>query len=75
MKNNIVKTAPFIHGSEISLNLHLDLLIGLFAVMIIAVVQNGIRVLSLCLLSALTAWATEKVGQCSVLLLFLFGCL
>jgi electron transport complex protein RnfD len=58
----IVKNAPFIHGSEISLNLHLDLLIGLISVMIISVVQNGPRVLSLCVLSALTAWATEKVG-------------
>lgn len=62
MKKYAVKTAPFIHGSEISLNLHFDLLIGLLSVMIISVVQNGIRALTLCLFSALTAWITEKIG-------------
>ena len=57
-----VKSSPFIHGSENTLNLHLDLLIGLLSVMIISVVQNGLRALTLCLFSALTAWVTEKVG-------------
>ena len=57
-----IKSSPFIHGSENSLNLHLDLLIGLLSVMIISVVQNGLRILSLCLLSAFTAWITEKIG-------------
>ena len=62
MKRRVVKTAPFIHGSENSLNLQLDLLIGLLSVIIISVVQNGFRTLSLCLFSALTAWLTEKIG-------------
>ena len=57
-----VKASPFIHGSENTLNLHLDLLIGLLSVMIISVVQNGLRALALCLFSALTAWVTEKIG-------------
>jgi len=62
MSNRIIKTAPFIHGSEVSLNLHFDLLIGLLSVMIISVVQNGFRALTVCSLSAFTAWATEKIG-------------
>lgn len=62
MIKSSVKASPFIHGSENSLNLHLDLLIGLLSVMIIAVVQNGFRALTLCLFSALTAWITEKIG-------------
>ncbi|MBO5106658.1 MAG: RnfABCDGE type electron transport complex subunit D [Clostridia bacterium] len=61
IKSNI-KASPFIHGSENALNLHLDLLIGLLSVMIISVVQNGLRALTLCLFSALTAWLTEKIG-------------
>lgn len=63
MNKSNVKTAPFIHGSEVSLNLHLDLLIGLLSVMIISVVQNGFRVLSICLFSAFAAWLTETLGQ------------
>ncbi len=62
MTRTVIKSSPFIHGSEKTLNLHLDLLIGLLSVMIISVVQNGLRALSLCLFSALTAWLTEKIG-------------
>jgi len=62
MNKASVKTSPFIHGSETSINLHFDLLIGLLSVMIISVVQNGLRALTLCLLSAMTAWITEKIG-------------
>lgn len=62
MKKFEIKSAPFIHGDETALNLHFDLLFGLIAVMIIAVVQNGFRVLTLCLLSAFAAWLTETVG-------------
>ena len=62
MSNNQIKASPFIHGSENSLNLHLDLLIGLLSVMIIAVVQNGPRALVLCVFCALVAWITEKIG-------------
>lgn len=57
-----IKDAPFLHDSEIALNLQVDLLIGLLAVMIIAVVQNGLRVLALCAVSAFAAWATETLG-------------
>ena len=63
MNKSNVKAAPFIHGSEVSINLHIDLLIGLLSVMIISVVQNGFRVLSLCLFSAFAAWLTETLGQ------------
>ena len=38
-----VKAAPFIHGSEVSINIHLDLLIGLLSIVIISSVQNGLR--------------------------------
>lgn len=62
MSHNQIKASPFIHGSENSLNLHLDLLIGLLSVMIIAVVQNGLRALVLCVFCALVAWITEKIG-------------
>lgn len=62
MNKYSIKASPFIHGSEKSINLHFDLLIGLLSVMIISVVQNGIRALVLCLFSALIAWLTEKVG-------------
>ncbi len=62
MIKSSVKASPFIHSSETSLNLHLDLLIGLLSVMIISVVQNGLRALTLCLFCALTAWLTEKIG-------------
>lgn len=57
-----IESAPFIHGSESTLNLHLDLIIGLLSVMIISVVQNGLRALIMCALCAFTAWITEKVG-------------
>ncbi len=57
-----IESAPFIHGSESTLNLHLDLIIGLLSVMIISVVQNGLRALSMCVLCAFIAWITEKVG-------------
>ena len=57
-----VKAAPFIHGSEVSINIHLDLLIGLLSIVIISSVQNGLRALVLCMFSAVTAWVTEKVG-------------
>ena len=62
MNKSVVKLSPFIHGCEISLNLQFDLLIGLCSVMIISVVQNGLRALVLCLFCALTAWITEKIG-------------
>ena len=62
MSRALIKSSPFIHGSENYLNIHLDLFIGLLSVMIVSVVQNGLRALTLCLFSALTAWITEKIG-------------
>lgn len=62
MKNSVIKSAPFLHNSETTFNLHIDLLIGLLAVLVVAVVQNGLRVLALCLLSAFAAWIVETVG-------------
>ncbi len=62
MNSNSIKSSPFIHDNETSINLHLDLLIGLLSVMIIAIVQNGLRVIVLCFLCAVVAWITEKIG-------------
>ena len=62
MISSKIGSAPFLHNSETTFNFHIDLLIGLLAVMVIAVVQNGFRVLSLCLLSAFSAWLVETVG-------------
>ncbi len=63
MKNlNSPKNAPFIHGNETAFNLHIDLLVGLLSVLIIAVVQNGLRVLAMSALSVLAAWVTESIG-------------
>lgn len=56
------KSSPFVHDMESSVNLQLDLFAGLLAVMIIAIVQNGLRVLVICLTTASVAWATEVVG-------------
>ena len=62
MKHLEVKSSPFVHASETTWNLHIDMLIGLLAVMVIGVVQNGLRVLVLCLLSAFSAWLIETIG-------------
>lgn len=62
MNRTKIRSAPFLHDSEIALNLQVDLLIGLLSVLIIAVVQNGLRVLTLCVVSAFAAWATETLG-------------
>ena len=70
MNRSEVKSAPFVHDAETAWNLHIDLLIGLLAVMVISVVQNGFRVLAICLLTAFAAWLTETIG---LLLLRRFG--
>lgn len=62
MYRSTIKSRPFLHDSETCVNLQLDLLVGLISVMIIAVVQNGFRVLVLCAVSAFVAWATETIG-------------
>lgn len=62
MKITKISSAPFLHNSETTFNIHIDLLIGLMAVMVISVVQNGLRALSLCLLSAFSAWIVETLG-------------
>ncbi len=62
MVQNHVKSSPFLHDSETSYNLQIDLLIGVLSVMIIAVVQNGLRVLAICAVSAFSAWTAEMLG-------------
>ncbi len=62
MNNREFKNAPYIHSKEIAINLHLDLLIGLLAVIITGVALNGLRVLVISLLSAASAWLTEEIG-------------
>ena len=57
--NNRVKSSPYLHGEETSNHLKLDLLIGLITVMVVSVVQNGLRVLTVCTLCAALAWSTE----------------
>ena len=57
-----IGSAPFLHNSETTFNIHIDLLIGLIAVLVISIVQNGLRALSICLLSAFSAWVVETLG-------------
>lgn len=59
---DLPKSAPFIHKNETAINLHLDLLVGLVSVLIISVVQNGLRVLVISVASVLAAWLTETIG-------------
>lgn len=61
--NNRVKSSPYLHGEETSNHLKLDLLIGLITVMVVSVVQNGLRVLTVCTLCAALAWSTETLGR------------
>lgn len=62
MKKLEEKSSPFLHDFETTINLQVDLLVGLLAVMIIAIVQNGLRVLAICAVSAFVSWATETLG-------------
>ena len=61
MKKLTEKSAPFLHDSETGINLQLDLFVGLLAVTIIAVVQNGLRVISIVSLTVFTCWTTELI--------------
>ncbi len=61
MKKIAEKSAPFLHDSETGVNLQLDLFVGLLAVTIIAVVQNGLRVISIVALTVFTCWTTELI--------------
>lgn len=62
MKRLNEKSSPFLHDFETTINLQIDLLVGLLSVMIIAIVQNGLRVLAICTVSAFVSWATETLG-------------
>ncbi len=62
MKRLEEKSSPFLHDFETTVNLQIDLLVGLLAVMVIAIVQNGLRVLAICAVSAFVSWATETLG-------------
>lgn len=61
MKTFEEKTSPFLHNSETGINLQLDLLAGLLAVIIIAVVQNGIRVIAITCFTAFVYCATDTI--------------
>lgn len=61
--NNRVKCSPYLHGEETTTHLKLDLFIGLITVMVVSVVQNGLRVLTVCTLCAALAWSTETLGR------------
>lgn len=63
MKTLRLKVSPFLHGFETTVNLQFDLLVGLFAVMIISIVQNGLRVLAICAVSSFVSWATKTIGM------------
>lgn len=63
MKTLRLKVSPFLHGFETTINLQFDLLVGLLAVMIISIVQNGLRVLAICAVSSFVSWSTETIGR------------
>lgn len=58
-----IKAAPYLHGEETPALLQLDLLVGLLAVMLVSVIQNGLRVLTVCLTCAAAAWCAKTIGQ------------
>lgn len=55
--------APFLHAKESVFSLRFDTVTALMPLIIIATVQNGLRVLVLCTLSALAAFITETLGN------------
>lgn len=59
---NRTKLSPFIHNDDSVNKVHFDLLAALIPLVIISVVQNGLRVLVMCLISAFAAYAVEALG-------------
>ena len=60
---NRTKLSPFIHGDDSVNMIHFDLLVGLIPLIIIAVVQRGLRVLVMCAISAIAAFVVETLGN------------
>ena len=60
---NRTKLAPFIHGDDSVNKVHFDLLAALIPLIIISVVQNGLRVLVMCAISAFAAYLVEGFGN------------
>lgn len=63
MKTLRTKTSPFLHSLETNVNLQFDLFVGLLAVMLISIIQNGLRVLAICAISSFISWSTETIGR------------
>lgn len=60
---NRAKLSPFIHGNDSVNMIHFDLLVGVLPLIIISVVQNGLRVLVMCAISAAVAFIVETLGN------------
>lgn len=57
------KLSPFIHGNDSVTMIHFDLFAALLPLIIISVVQNGLRVLVMCFLSAISSYVVELLGN------------
>ena len=60
---NRAKLSPFIHGGDSVNMIHFDLLVGMIPLIIISIVQHGIRVLVMCAISAAVAFVVETLGN------------
>jgi len=60
---NRTKLSPFIHGDDNVNMIHFDLLVGVIPLIIISVVQQGLRVLVMCAISAAVAFVVETLGN------------
>ena len=60
---NRAKLSPFIHSDDSVGMIHFDLLVGVIPLIIIAVVQHGLRVLVMCAISAAVAFIVETLGN------------
>ncbi len=60
---NRAKLAPYIHSTETVYTMHFDLLAALLPLIIVSAVQNGPRVIVMCVLSGMSAWVVETLGN------------
>ena len=60
---NRANLSPYVHTIETVNTIRFDLLAALLPLVIIATVQNGLRVLVMCFLAAAAAWTTETLGN------------
>lgn len=60
---NRTKLSPFIHSDDTVNKVHIDLLGAIIPLVIISVVQNGLRVLVMCAISTFVAYSVETLGN------------